>query len=482
MHRGGVLLAAAFTLAALTGWAAHHAVTAASWADGEPVRLAAVWSCTFGLLAMQTLLYHFERPRRLTDRTRRQLDALHVAVIIPAYNEDDGYLRLGLESLLRQTRLPDSVHLVDDGSTTGDYAAVRAWWEPAARAAGIATTWQRTPNGGKRHAQATAVRAADRADVFVTVDSDSCLAPDAIEQLLAPMARPDVQSVAGVVIATNVNANLLTRITDLWFVTSQLTDRSAQSALGAVLVNSGPLAAYRAAVVRDNLDSYLNEQFMGRHVMFSDDSLLTLYAQLRGKTVQQPSAIVFSAMPERFGHLTRMYLRWMRGSTIRAVWRFRYLHLTRVAFWAHLLRWMQLALASTVIGWLLIADPLMNGRTPPAAMLAVPVLIAWTQGLRYLALVRSDVSAISRTATWLLMPLAAGLAWIVLRPLRWYGMATCARTGWGTRQGGAEVSLDGGSPPDTQVLPARAPDDTVPLVKLRDPDTETTLQVALPVR
>lgn len=481
MHRRGALAAATLTLAAGAAWAAQHAVHAAGWANGQPARLAAVWSVTFGLLLTQTLMYHLERPKQLTARSRRQLDALHVAVLCPAYNEDPGYLRLGLESLLRQTRLPDSVHVVDDGSTSTDYAQVRAWWQGAARAAGIVTTWQRTPNRGKRHAQAAAVEQAPDAEVFVTIDSDACLSPDALEQLLAPFARADVQSVAGVVIASNNRVNVLARITDLWFVTGQLVDRSALSAMGSVLVNSGPLAAYRAGVVRDNLDAYLNERFLGRPVMFSDDSLLTLYALLRGRAVQQPSAIVFTAMPEKAGHLLRMYLRWMRGSTIRSLWRLRYLPLNRWAYWAHLMRWFQLALATTVMVWLLGVEPLAYGQLPPWQFALVPVLIGWAQGLRYLALVRSDESTASRVGTWLLMPLAVAWAWTVLRAMRWWGMATCARTGWGTRQHGAEVSL--GEPQPTLALPAvRRGDDTVPLLKLRDPHDETTLTVAAPVR
>ncbi|MFI8199873.1 hypothetical protein ACIF6K_25675 [Streptomyces sp. NPDC085942] len=32
-------------------------------------------------------------------------------------------------------------------------------------------------------------------------------------------------------------------------------------------------------------------------------------------------------------------------------------------------------------------------------------------------------------------------SWTVLRPLRWYGAATCWKTGWGTCQTGAEVHL-----------------------------------------
>lgn len=489
VHRSGTVLAAAITLVAAAVWAAHHGIQAANYGDNTGSRLAAVWVVTFLLLLTQTIMYHCERPRRISPRARRQLDALHVAVLLPVYNEDEGYLRLGLESFLAQTRRPTSVHVVDDGSTTGDYAAVRAWWLRAARQAGITTTWQRTPNSGKRHAQAAGVTASPGADVYVTVDSDSCLAPNAIEELLLPFANRRVQSVAGIVLATNHRTNLLTRVADLWFTTGQLTDRSALSSMGAVLVNSGPLAAYRAPVVRDNLDAYLNEWFLGRRVMFSDDSLLTLYALLRGRTVQQPSAIVFTALPEKASHFTRMYMRWMRGSTIRSVWRMRYLPVTGWAYWAHLLRWFQVALSTTVLAWLLAVEPFVYGHLPPASFLLVPFLIGAAQGLRYLGVIRSDERMRHRAVTWLLTPLAVLVSWTALRVMRWWGMATCARTGWGTRQNGAEVSLNTEAAPALEVPAAGSrvplPDDdtlTIPLVKLLDPDTETTLQIAVPAR
>lgn len=508
-HRSGTVLTGAIALTLAAGWAAHHGIAAANYGDETGSRLASVWGVTFLLLITQTVMYHCERPRRPSPRARRQLGALHVAVLIPVYNEDHGYLRFGLESLLAQTRPPDSVHVVDDGSTHGDYHRLRAWWLRAAAAAGITTTWQRTPNGGKRHAQAAGVWASPEADVYVTVDSDSCLAPNAIEELLLPFAKRRVMSVAGIVLATNHRgparpayvppagkptparlrraqwkhrralaawrgSQLLCRTTDLWFVTGQLTDRSALSAMGAVLVNSGPLAAYRADVVRDNLDSYLNERFMGRAVMFSDDSLLTLYALLRGRAVQQPSAVVFTALPEKPSHFLRMYLRWMRGSTIRSLWRMRYLPVTGWPYWAHLLRWFQVALSTAVLAWLLVVEPAVYGHTPPASFLIVPFLIGWAQALRYLSIIRSDERIRQRLVTWLLMPLAVVGSWTVLRFMRWYGMATCARTGWGTRQNGAEVAL---------TAPAVLPDDDteqIPVAKLLDPETETTLTLPIP--
>jgi cellulose synthase/poly-beta-1,6-N-acetylglucosamine synthase-like glycosyltransferase len=440
-HRSGTILTGVVVLGLAAMWAAHHAITAADWDSRTTNRLSMVWLALFFVFMAQTLMYHFERPHRPTARQMRQLDNLHVSILVPAYNEDPGYLKLGLESFLRQTRPPNSVHVVDDGSTSGDYGDVRDWWERAAREAGIATTWQRVPNGGKRHAQAHGVRVSPDADIYITCDSDSCFAPTAVAEIIAPFVRPRVQSVAGIVIATNNRANLLARVTDLWFTTSQLVDRSGQSAVGAVMVNSGPLAAYRAEIVRDNLGSYLNETFMGRPVMFSDDSLLTLYAQERGLTVQQPSAVVFTAMPEKWSHFCRMYLRWMRGSTIRSVWRMRYLSLRRPAFWLHLLRWFQMFLVQMVTVWLLLVEPIAYSNLPPLSMLVVPFLIGWAQGLRYIGIIRSDERIRSRAITWLMMPLAIVLAWTALRWLRWYGMATCFKTGWGTRQNGAEVSL-----------------------------------------
>ncbi|PRH77155.1 glycosyl transferase [Streptomyces solincola] len=429
----------------------------------------------FVLFAIQVALYHLDRPTRVPASAQQRLDRLHVCILMPVYNEDPGYLRLGLESFLQQSRRPDSVHVVDDGSTTTDYAEIRDWWLRAATRAGVTTTWQRVPNGGKRHAQARGVEAGADADVYITVDSDSYLDPRAVEEILQPFSKRRVQSVAGIVIATNNRgparparpqplghagkatrrarreyrravlswrgSQLLARTSDLWFVTSQMVDRSGQSAVGAVMVNSGPLAAYRAGLVRENLGSYLNETFMGRGVSFSDDSMLTLYAQERGLTVQQSTAIVFTAMPERWNHFGRMYLRWMRGSTIRSVWRMRYLSMARPAFWLHAMRWTQMVLTQLVTVWLLVVEPVAYDNMPPLSMLWIPFLLGWAQGLRYLGIIRTDERIRSRLLTWLMMPLAIIMAWTWLRWLRWYGIFTCARTGWGTRQNGAEVSL-----------------------------------------
>jgi hyaluronan synthase len=472
-HRSATVLTGIVVLLLAAAWATHHAITAIR-VDGKTAsQLTVVWATLFFVFLLQTFMYHLERVPKLTSRTARQLAEKHVSILVPVYNEDPALLKKGLESFLAQTRRPDSVHIVDDGSKNSDYADVRAWWEHAARQAGVITTWQRVTNGGKRHAQAHALRMCPEADIFITCDSDSCFAPNAVEQILIPFVRPRVQAVAGIVVALNIRTNLLVRITDLWFVVCQLVDRSGQSAVGAVMVNSGPLAAYRAEIIRDNLDSYLNETFRGRPVTFSDDSLLTLYAQSRGLTVQQPSAICFTAMPEKWKHFSKMYLRWMRGSTIRSIWRARYLPMNRPAYWLHAIRWLQMILTQMVTLWILLVQPFVFGNVPPATMLVIPFLIGYAQGLRYLSIVRSDERIRYQFATWLMMPLAIILAWTHLRFLRWYGILTCGKTGWGTRQNGAEVSLGGGTP--APAAPAPVPEPAY-YAKTVDPWDDSTIQ------
>ncbi|MFD8739625.1 glycosyltransferase [Streptomyces sp. NPDC059618] len=403
------------------------------------------WTPLAVILLAQTVLYLCDRPFRASEEDQSRLDSLHVAVLVPVFNEDHGYLRATLASLLAQTRLPDSVHVVDDGSHLS-YTSVRQWWTDAARDRGVATTWDLAPHRGKRHAQVHALGNCPHADVFVTVDSDAQLAPDAVHEVLQPLADLRVQAVAGLVLASNNRSGLLGRITDLWYVTSQLVERASLTPVGGVMVASGCLAAYRAEVLTEHATGYLSETFFGRPVTFSDDSLLTLYALTRGRVVQQSSAVVFTALPERTGHHLRQYLRWMRGSSLRALWRVRYLPARHPALIAQMLRWFQSVVSTAALLWL-IGLHLSAGPRPSPVLFAVPFLLTFGHTLRYLTVRRSDQRLRSQVATWALTPAAMVWCWCVLRPMRWYGALTCWNTGWGTRQAGAELQLTPTAPP-----------------------------------
>ncbi|WP_170286439.1 glycosyltransferase [Micromonospora olivasterospora] len=414
--------------------------------EGGGSGLTLAYAVMFLFLVIQFGAAYLERPAKVTDRVQKQLDQLCVVALVPAYNEDAKALQECLMSMIFQTRKPDTIYVVDDGSKhTDGYRKVQRWFLEVAPMHGIRPVWHIQSNAGKRHAQAKAVMDTPEADVYWTVDSDTVSDPSALAELLKPFGNPEVQSVAGIVMAANVRVkqdwgkhrtNFLTRFTDLWFVAGQLTDRSSLSVLGSVWVNSGPIAAYRADLIRNNLHSYLAETFFGRPVPFSDDSMLTLFAMLRGRTVQQPTAFAYSLMPDRIGHFNRMFLRWMRGSFIRSWWRVRYLPIRSFAWWAHILRWTQSVAATVLFVAVMLVSPVIDFRIEALPwMLGVPIVVGYAQTLRYMTIRRSDQPLLYQWGTWALSPVAVFFALVWLRAIRWYGVATCWKTGsWGTRQ------------------------------------------------
>ncbi|MFI0721668.1 glycosyltransferase [Streptomyces sp. NPDC021224] len=426
------LLATATVTAALIGYLLLRRVDAlvALGGDGRPP-FVVLYTLTCLWLLWQTLLAYAERPHRASPQQQRVLDAAHLAVLVPLFNEDPDLLRRSLRSLLEQSRLPDSVSVTDDGSSV-DYSAERDWFEQAAERAGVRLSWQRTTNLGKRHAQLIAAAAAPDADYFVTIDSDVELDPHALHEIQQPFKNPDVQSVAAVVLSANAHTNWLTRLFDLYAVSWQLNERSAQSVLGSVVVNTGACAAYRAGILRDNADAYRDETFMGRPVTFSDDSMLTLLAKLRGRTVQQPTAFARATMPQNLSHHVRQQVRWMRGSAIRSFWRIRYLPLSSYAFWNQASNWFLTLATTATFVWFVLLQPVSDSG-PLWILLAVPIALGYLHTLRYLTIQPGNERTRTRLLAFACSPLATVWGLTVLRSLRWYGLATCARTGWGTR-------------------------------------------------
>lgn len=389
----------------------------------------------FAVVATATLVHvvcallpdHVQRSRPLGVSD----DAVVVA-LVPVYNEDPAALRRCLRSFLEQTRRPDVVAVVDDGSTAVGYDDVRSWFLAAAASAGVRGEWGRTENCGKRHAQVRGLELAGVGDVLVTVDSDSILDRRAVENGLVPFADPRVQSVAALILTTNYRQTLLARWMDLYCLGLQLFERSAFSRFRAVMVNSGGCSLYRAAVLRDNVDAYLGETILGRPVQFSDDSMLTLFALRRGRAVQREDCFAFTLMPTDLGHHLRQQLRWMRGSFIRSIWRMRYLPMRRPAYWLHLVKWMLYVVVTATLVHLVAEGMLFHPETVATGVTAAVALYV-TAVLRYVLVIRSDQTALQRWLTLATAPIAALWGLTVLRVLRWYAIATFARTGWGTR-------------------------------------------------
>jgi hyaluronan synthase len=437
--RASVLVGVLVLLATLA-WSTWHTIRVATNIGTAGSTFIVVWLVVFAVWAAHMVLAWTGRPFRATpSQERNVLDRLKVAVLVPAYNEDPAVLTLSLRSMFEQSRRPQVIRVVDDGSRV-DLSQVRDAFDAMAREyPDVDARWIRQENAGKRHAQIAALATAGDVDVYVTVDSDTILDRNCLRESLKPLVHRDVMSVAGISATYNVG-NAVTRVIDPWLMSFQYVLRSAHSRLGNVMVNSGVYALYRAEVVRDALDGYANETFLGRTVMFSDDSLLTLYAKLKGRTVQQETAVAFTYMPEKISHHLRQQLRWMRGSTIRSVWRFRYLNPKSWGYAINFLNWFNFVLVTIAFGYFAIYMPVVHGQFI-TSMLVAMAAFCYLNALRYAVFGRSDRSLGYTLGTVALAPVMAVWAALVLRPLRLYAMATCWKTGWGTRQ---EVEVTAG--------------------------------------
>jgi hyaluronan synthase len=390
----------------------------------------AAWVVGLSFVLAQFVLAWRQKPFMVTGRQAAQLAALRVTVVVPCYNEDARILDRTLFSLFRQSRLPNHVVLVDDGSAV-DYSHVRGWWEDA-RPPGVRFTWIRQENAGKRHAQAAAVHADFDADVYVTIDSDSALDRLALEEGLKPFADQGIVSVAGLETAYNFRTNLLTRAISARTLAFQLFAMSAQSvAAGNVIINPGAFSAYRGWLIRRILPAYLGETFFGVPVTLGDDTALTMFALAHGRAVHQPSAVSMPVYPETLSHHLRQWTRWMRASTIRTFWRLRYLPLTSYGWWYVI--YQQWAFFTSVA--VSVAVPLAWPASKNLALAGGIALVCWpwAMAVRLATVRRSDQRLGAKLAGIMLMPAAALWYLLVLRQIRFYGMATCHRQGWVTR-------------------------------------------------
>ncbi len=386
--------------------------------------------------ATNYVLSWFDKPAKASPEATRQLDRLHVTVAVPVYNEDAGLLDRAIFAMMNQTRPPQLIWIVDDGSKT-DYTALVDYWV-GTWSNGTEIRWTRQHNQGKRRAHAYVFERVPEADIFITVDSDTTIEYRAIEEGLKPFQDPKVQSVAGIEMGFNAYENFLTRLQCSLQLYAQAVIGAAWSVVGDMYTNRGPYALYRAGLIRKYLAVYRDEVFFGRRVILGDDSLLALCGSTEGRAVQQLTAVGLTMWPETYGHHLRQRLRWARGRAVRNFWRIRYRPVLSYCWWVTVTGIQGFLTSIALVGLLIATWPL--GEPVLVRTLIAMLLLSIPNGLRTLCFKRSDETVIDRVTLVLIRPLSAMWSGIVLaRILRAWGTATLLKQGWTTRQKGAEL-------------------------------------------
>ncbi|HEX9066510.1 MAG TPA: glycosyltransferase [Streptosporangiaceae bacterium] len=416
----------------VAGWVSWHL----GW---QSLILAACVAPAAAFRAAGYLLSWLDKPVTVKSRAQAKLDRLQVTIAVPVYNEDAGLLDRCLYAMLNQSRPAQLIWVVDDGSKT-DYSQLRRYWS-GPWPNGTEVRWSRQPNQGKRRAHALVFESVPEADIFITVDSDTTLDRRAIEEGLKPFQDARVQSVAGIELGFNAYTNFLTRLQCSLQLFAQAVIGAAWSVAGDMYTNRGPFALYRAAMVREFLPVYRDEEFFGRRVILGDDSLLALCASAKGRSVQQLSAFGLTMWPENLGHHLRQRLRWARGRAVRNFWRVKYRPLRSYCWWFTVSGIHGFLVSTAVIALLAWYWP--SSEPIVARAVAVVLILSVPNALRTLCFRRSDETWSDRALLILIRPLAAIWSGVVLaRVIRVWGTCTLLKQGWTTRQKGAELILE----------------------------------------
>jgi hyaluronan synthase len=92
----------------------------------------------------------------------------------------------------------------------------------------------------------------------------------------------------------------------------------------------------------------------------------------------------------------------------------------------------QFVLTGVLFVTLFVIWPLVERRVIPS-LLVVSLLVGYAMALKLLMIRRTDQSRASQLGTFALAPAMVVWNWLVLRPVRLWGMATCLDMRWGTR-------------------------------------------------
>jgi cellulose synthase/poly-beta-1,6-N-acetylglucosamine synthase-like glycosyltransferase/spore germination protein YaaH/peptidoglycan/xylan/chitin deacetylase (PgdA/CDA1 family) len=257
-----------------------------------------------GRLISIGILAIYDRVRSHVYGTPGQIAAYRprVAVLIPAYNEEKVIERT-IQGALDSDYPNLRVIVIDDGSKDRTLEIARRAFA-AEEAAGRVVILTRL-NGGKAEALNFGLEHIGDAEIFVGIDADTIIAPDAIARLVPHFLNPKVAAVAGNAKVGN-RVNLWTRWQALEYITSQNFERRALNTMGAVSVVPGAIGAWRTEAVREA---------GGYHVdTVAEDADLTMALLRNGYRVEyEDLALAFTEAPTTANALMRQRFRWSFG-------------------------------------------------------------------------------------------------------------------------------------------------------------------------
>jgi hyaluronan synthase len=272
----------------------------------------------------------------LSPRTYPRYGGEKIAVVIPCFNEDPDLVEESIRTVLGGEGRKQVI-VIDDGSTNGVQTRLREL------AAELPLTLHEFPeNRGKREAlhHAVTLMLDDDVDFVVTIDSDTVLEGDALVRVVEPLLCPEIGAATGNVLLLNERQNVLTRMVGTYYWVGLNIYKQAQSVIRSVVCCSGCLAAYRASLLREMIDEFAGQRFLGEPCTHSEDRHLTNLVLKRGyDVVYVAEAVSWTETPATVRGFLRQQRRWKRGYiresiyTLTYAWRCKKLLFLQILVW-----------------------------------------------------------------------------------------------------------------------------------------------------
>lgn len=219
-----------------------------------------------------------------------------VSVVIAGHNEEDSIERCVL-SLHEQSRPPDEIIVVSDGSTDRMPAKLREL-----QARGLIQEAHCVQMRGGKSAGVNLASGRTTGDFIVNVDCDCTFDRHALRDIIAPFADPAIGAVAGNIIVRNPTASLVTACQAIEYMISISEGKRAANLTDSMTCVSGAFGAFRSKAL---------ERVGGLDAGGGEDLDVTLRLRTANyRTVFAADAICYTDVPETLMALTRQRFRW----------------------------------------------------------------------------------------------------------------------------------------------------------------------------
>lgn len=236
----------------------------------------------------------------LRPRSKQPYEAARLSVVIAGHNEEDSIERCVM-SLLEQSRPPDEIIVVSDGSTDRMPEKLRSL-----QSRGLIKEAHCTQMRGGKSAGVNLAVGRTTGDIIVNVDCDCTFDRNALKKIIEPFADPKVGAVAGNIIVRNPKASVITACQAIEYMISISQGKQAADLTDQMSCVSGAFGAFR----RETLDRVGGLDSGG-----GEDLDVTLKLRTAGwKAVFAADAICYTDVPETLLALTRQRFRWERDA------------------------------------------------------------------------------------------------------------------------------------------------------------------------